>query len=136
MKTTSAEFEFDKSEDPLEFLNVIKTGKISLEEAKNLQQDYEKYLKITRKGGKSDKQKETLANINIFLNARNNAIKFIEDYGSMSLEAKRLAKQKGKGLNSNSESLLNEIRQTVYSLYQSKEITKKVYNNITKSMKV
>ena len=30
----------------------------------------------------------------------------------------------------NSESLLNEIRQTVYFLYQSKEITKKVYNNI------
>ena len=36
----------------------------------------------------------------------------------------------------NSESLLNEIRQIVYSLYQSKEITKKVYNNIIKSMKV
>ena len=30
----------------------------------------------------------------------------------------------------NSEHLLNEIRQIVYSLYQSKEITKKVYNNI------
>ena len=30
----------------------------------------------------------------------------------------------------NSESLLNEIRQIVYSLYRSKEITKKVYNNI------
>ena len=30
----------------------------------------------------------------------------------------------------NSESLLNEIKQIVYSLYQSKEITKKVYNNI------
>ena len=28
----------------------------------------------------------------------------------------------------NSESLLNEIRQIVYSLYQLKEITKKVYN--------
>ena len=28
----------------------------------------------------------------------------------------------------NSERLLNEIRQLVYSLYQSKEITKKVYN--------
>ena len=28
----------------------------------------------------------------------------------------------------NSESLLNEIRQIVYSLNQSKEITKKVYN--------
>ena len=34
----------------------------------------------------------------------------------------------------NSENLLNEIRQIVYSLYQSKEITKKVYNNIIKSI--
>ena len=36
----------------------------------------------------------------------------------------------------NSESLLNEIRQIVYSLYQSKEITKRVYNNIINSIKV
>ena len=36
----------------------------------------------------------------------------------------------------NSQSLLNEIKQIVYSLYQSKEITKKVYNNILKSIKV
>ena len=71
----------------------------------------------------------------------------------MILEAKRLAKLEGTGLKiqmlqilpialaqiktgNNSESLLNEIRQIVYSLYQSKEITKKVYNNIIKSIKV
>ena len=30
----------------------------------------------------------------------------------------------------NSKRLLNEIRQIVYSLYQSKQITKKVHNNI------
>ena len=36
----------------------------------------------------------------------------------------------------NSESLLNEIRQTVYSLYQLKQITKKVYNNIIKSINI
>ena len=36
----------------------------------------------------------------------------------------------------NSESLLNEIRQIVYSLYRSKEITKKVYNSIINSIKV
>ena len=36
----------------------------------------------------------------------------------------------------NSESLLNEIRQIVYSLYRSKEITKKVYHNIINSIKV
>ena len=34
----------------------------------------------------------------------------------------------------NSESLLNEIRQIVYFLYQSKQITKKVCNNIIKSI--
>ena len=36
----------------------------------------------------------------------------------------------------NSESLLNEIRQIVYSLYQSKQITKKVYNNVIKSIQL
>ena len=36
----------------------------------------------------------------------------------------------------NSENLLNEIRQIVYSLYQSKEITKKVYNSIIKSIQI
>ena len=34
----------------------------------------------------------------------------------------------------NSENLSNKIWQIVYSLYQSKEITKKVYNNIIKSL--
>ena len=101
-------------------------------------------------------KKQLLANINIFFNAINNAIKFIEDYTSMILEAKRLAKQ-GTGLkiltpkqilqvlpialaqikaDNNSESLLNEIRQTEYCFYQSKEITENVYNNIIKSIKV
>ena len=36
----------------------------------------------------------------------------------------------------NSENLLNEIRKFVYSLYQSKQITKKVYNRITKSINI
>ena len=36
----------------------------------------------------------------------------------------------------NSESLLNEIRQIVYFLYQSKQITKKVYDNIIKSIQL
>ena len=34
----------------------------------------------------------------------------------------------------NSESLSNEIRQIVFSLYQSKQITKKVCNSIIKSI--
>ena len=36
----------------------------------------------------------------------------------------------------NSENLLNEMRQIVYSLYQSKEITKKVYKGIIKLIEI
>ena len=86
--------------------------------------------------------------------ARNKAIKFHNDYYSMMSGAKYRA-TKGTGLKiltpkqmlqrlpialaqvkagNNSESLLNEIRQIVCSLYQSKQITKKVYNNIIESI--
>ena len=86
--------------------------------------------------------------------ARNEAIKFYDDYSLIMSEAKIKA-TKGKGLKiltpkqmlqrlpialaqvkagNNSENLLNEIRQIVCSLYQSKEITRKVYNNTIKSM--
>ena len=34
----------------------------------------------------------------------------------------------------NSGNLLNKIRQIIYSLYQSKEITEKVHNNLMKSL--
>ena len=36
----------------------------------------------------------------------------------------------------NSESLFNEIRQIVHHLYQSKETTQEVYNNIFKSIQI
>ena len=52
-----------------------------------------KYLNIIRIGNKNDNQKRTLANINMFYNSRNNAIKFIEDYGGMILEAKKQARE-------------------------------------------
>ena len=36
----------------------------------------------------------------------------------------------------NSESLFHEIREIVYSLYESKEITKKIYNNVIRSIQI
>ena len=130
-----------------------------MEKAIKQQYNFHKYLNLIRIGNKNDNQKRTLANINVFYNARENAIKFIQDYGRMILEAREqaLVEQYGKGLKiltpnqmlkrlpialaqvkagNNSESLLNEIRQIVYSLYRSKEITKKVYKNIINSIKV
>ena len=58
VKSSDEEFALDKSEDPTIFLNHIKTGKISIEQAKNLQQDYDTYLKRIRKGNKSAEQKK------------------------------------------------------------------------------
>ena len=92
-------------------------------------------------------------------NARKEAIKFYDDYSLIVSESQNKAKNKvsGKGLkiltpkqmlqrlpialaqvkaSNNSENLLNEIRKIVYSLYhQSKEISKKVHNNIIKFIK-
>ena len=155
--SSGKKFDFGSLKDPIAFLNDIKKGKISLQKAKNKQQNYRNYLNIIRRGNKNNNQRKTLANVNIRFSARDMAIKFIEDYGSTILEAKKIAKQGGEGLKiltpnqmlkrlpialaqvkagNNSESLLNEIRQIAYSLYRSKEITKKVYNNIIKSIKV
>ena len=98
------------------------------------QYNFRKYLNLKRIGNKNDNQKRTLANINVFYNARDNAIQFIQDYGRMILEARHeaLEEQFGKGLKiltpnqmlkrlpialaqvkagNNSESLLNKIRQ-------------------------
>ena len=87
--------------------------------------------------------------------ARNEAIKV--DYSSSVMSQAKYRATKGKGLKiltpkqmlqrlpisleqvkagNNPESLLNEIRQVFYSLYQSNQITKKVCNNITKSINV
>ena len=84
--------------------------------------------------------------------ARNSAIELFDDYSSIVSKAK-LKATKGTRLKlltlkqmlqrlpialarvkagNNSENLLNENRQIVYSLYQSKKITKKLYNNIIK----
>ena len=96
-------------------------------------------------------------NVETLYKARSEAIKFYDDYSLMISEAKTKA-TKGTGLKiltpkqmlqrllialaqkkkagNNSESLLNEIRKIVYSLYQSKKITKKVHNNIIKSINI
>ena len=87
---------------------------------------------------------------------RKSVIKLFDDYSSMVSEAE-LKATKETGLKiltpkqtlqrlpialaqvnsgDNSENLLNEIRQIVHSVYQSKEITVKVYNNTIKSVQL
>ena len=68
-------YTFSEIEDPITFLNEIKKGKKSIEEAKITQENFLEYLNVIRKGNKNAGQKKTLANINMFYNARNEAIK-------------------------------------------------------------
>ena len=96
-------------------------------------------------------------NIEMLYKAREEAIKFFDDYSLMASEAKTKAQNKASDkelkiltsnqilqilpialaqvhAGNNSENLLNEIRQMVYSSCQSKKITKKLYNNMINSI--
>ena len=82
--------------------------------------------------------------------AQNDVIKFFDGYSLMTSKAKYKA-TKGEGpprkmlqklpialaqVGNTSESLLIQIIQTVYLLYQSDEITKKVYSNTIESIQI
>ena len=51
------EYNFSELLDPITFLNKIKNNEMSIEEAKEYQQDYLDYLNIIRKGNKNAEQK-------------------------------------------------------------------------------
>ena len=141
----TADAKFDKFDNALGIINKIRDDKTHLPDVKNNQQKFKSYLGEIKKGKKSKEQKNTLYNIETLYKARNEAIKFYDDYSLMMSEAKTKA-TKGTGLKiltpkqmlqrlpialaqvkagNNSESLSNEIRQIVYSLYQSKKLQKK-----------
>ena len=69
--STGKTINFSKKDDPLTFLNKIKKRKITIEEAKESHKDFNRYLKIIRKGNKNHMQQETLANLNMLFNGRN-----------------------------------------------------------------
>ena len=141
-----------------EFFNKIKNNQIKFDVALKKQKNFLNKLNDVKMGKKTPEQKKVITNLGNFYKSREEVFNFFKDYTKMMLDSKYKAKQdvtKGTGLKiltpkqmlqrlpialaqvkagNNSENLLNEIRQIVYSLYQSKEITKKVYNNIIKSI--
>ena len=144
-KGNTADAKFDKFDNAPNIINKIKNGEIILADVKNNQEKFKLDLREIKRGNskkRSKEQKNTLYNIEMLYKARNEAIKFYDDYSLMMSEAKTKA-TKGTGLKiltpkqmlqripislaqvksvNNSESLLNEIRQIVYSLHQSKSI--------------
>ena len=130
---------------------------MKLEDARKLQVIFESNLnQISKASFKSKEQKRSLENIKLLYNSRQAAIELLNEYSLIASETKHKAKY-GEGLKiltpkeilqrlpialaqakagDTSENFLNEIRQIIYSLYWSKENTKKVYNNTMNSIKV
>ena len=144
---------FYEYKDSKELFNVIKDNQINFDDAVKRQNEFLNKLSNIKIGKKTPEQIETIDNLEKIYHSREEIINFFRDYGKMVLDADYKSKQnetKGNGLKiltpkqmlqrlpialaqvkagNNSENLLNEIRQIVYSLYQSKQITKKVCNN-------
>ena len=138
----------------------IHNSDIPLEDIEKEQIELKRDLGRIKQGDpkdKSEEQKKTIGNIKNLYNSRQEVVKMFNYYARNMSRNIYDSKQEGKGLKiltpkqmlqrlpialaqikagNNSQSLLNEIMQIVYFLYQSKEITKKVYNNILKSIKV
>ena len=151
---------FYEYKDSKELFNMIKSSQIKFSEAKNKQNNFLKKINEVKMGNKTIEQRETISNLEKFSKYREEAINFFRDHIEMLSDANYDARKNetdGKGLKiltskqmllrlpitlaavkagNNSENLLNEIRQIVYSLYQSKQITKKVCNNLIKYINV
>ena len=151
---------FYEYKDSKELFNAINDNQINFDDAVKRQNEFLNTLSNIKIGKKTLEQKETIDNLEKFYHSREEIINFFREYEKMVLDAAYKSKQnktEGKGLKiltpkqmlqrlpialaqlkagNNSESLLNEIRQIVYYLYQSKQITKKEYNNIIKSINV
>ena len=135
--------------DSKELFNKIRDNRIKFDEVLKRQNEFLNKLNNTRIGKKTDKKKEVINNL---------VINFFKVYSKMVLDVAYKANQnktEGTGrkmltpkqmiqrlpialaqakAGNNSESLLNEKRQIVYYLHRSKQISKKVYNNIIKSI--
>ena len=151
---------FIKFKGPLHIFKSMYNGDTPLEDTEKEQIELKRDLGRIKQGDprdKSEEQKKKIDDIKNLYNLKKEVAKMFNDYTRSMFRNIYNSKQKGTGLkiltpkqmlrrfpislaqikaDNNSQSLLNEIRQIVYSLYQSKEITRKVYNNILKSIKV
>ena len=140
------------------FVEDLYEGKITLEEADEDQSDLtdmiNEFTKQTRRrnSGKKQEKKTVTKSLHNFLNAREKVLNgfksklfLIKSIGSDLADHSKFKKLTPKQMlqplpialakvkaGNNSENVLNEIRQIIYSLYQAKETTKKVYNNLVK----
>ena len=84
------ETDLSELKDLVAFLDSIEKRQILIE-LQQKQEESKRYLKKIKIGNKSEKKKKTSANAKKVFNGRNDSIKFVDNYGSMTLEAKKIA---------------------------------------------
>ena len=148
-KDNSSDVDFSEYYGAVDLINKMKNGEVSLREAANNQHEVKSKLGEIKKGNPKRKSKtnlDAIKNGDKFYDSRQAAINFLIEYTERVSETKSRVKQEGTGLKiltpkqmlqrllialaqikagNNSKSLLNDIRQIVYSLYQSKKLPKK-----------
>ena len=133
---------FIKFKGPFSLFKKIRDGDISIEMTEEEQEKFKRefcQIKSRNPKHKSEIQLYAIRNVKNLYDSRQKIVGETKGTGLMILTPKQMLQRLPIALaqvkaGSNSESLLNEIRQIVYSLYQSKQITKTVYNNIIKSI--
>ena len=150
-KGETAPRDFGKFEGPVYIYDDMKDRKVTLQQVEKQQKDFKKELNEITSGNpkhKSNNQLYVIKNVKNLYDSRQKIIDLLNDNSKIRSEAIYKSKQnetKGKGLKiltpkqmlqrlpialaqvkagNNSENVLNEMRQIIYSLYQSKEITK------------
>ena len=138
----------------------LKNDQVKYDHKLNRQEEFLKKLNEVKIGKKIDEQKDVINNLDKFYHSREEVFNFFGDYTGMMFDSSYQAKPdetKRTGFQiltpkqmfqrlpialaqvktgNNSKVLLNKIRPIVCSFHQSKEITKKVYNNIIKSIQI
>ena len=95
-KGNTADAEFDQFDNALDLIDKIRNSKISLTNVKNDQEDFKSNLGEIKKGDKKKSKKKQQKNnicFDMLYKARNEAIKFLDEYSSMISEAKLKAKK-------------------------------------------
>ena len=90
-KGNTPDINFDEFDNAFDIIDMIRDGKIDLSYVKNNKEKFKSYLGEIKKGNKKHRskvQKNTLYNIEMLYKARNEAIKFYDDYSSMMSDAK------------------------------------------------
>ena len=154
----SAPINFIKFKGPFVHFREIREGNISLTKAEENEEDFKKGLCWITSGNHRYKEKNQLDTIKSVKNIYNSRQKIIDIFNDSSkIRSEAICKANKKTAGTGHKILTpkqmiqrlpitlapvkagnnsNEIRQIVYSLYQSKQITKKVYDNIIKSIQL